>query len=234
MVRAPLLVISLLASVALVGCGQGDPPAEGGPKSRANDRPIQRELERQTAPRREETSPARGPLARVEPAARAAEAPVAAAPDPASYESETAAPEAAPSEPTEAESPEPSELAVAPAPTPAPGALTVSRLLAAVAVEDREPTGAPRADAERTFAFVEAANASDVDAELSVVFVDPDGVEGRPIALSLPVSRRWRTWASTRHTQGRPGRWSVEVRDPAGARLARADFDVAAASPGES
>ena len=54
------LVTSLIA-LTLVACGHGEssPPTERSPKARANDRPIEREMERRNAPRPE----AHGPMA---------------------------------------------------------------------------------------------------------------------------------------------------------------------------
>lgn len=216
-------IVLALFSLSLLACGEPG-RSEDGPKSRSNERgPVEREVERRAAPPSEER-PVPGPTAEVaaphaEPPRRvaAAEAPARPAPEPAAAPEPEVAPEP--------------EAAPEPAPSlPAPGDITLARVVPTAAVEDREPAGAPRADAERTFAFVEAANASDVETELSIVFVSPDGDRGRPITLRLPPAPRWRTWATTRHTHGRPGRWVLVVSDASGEELARQPFEVAPAA----
>lgn len=107
----------------------------------------------------------------------------------------------------------------------APG-VAIARVVPAREVVNREPGATPDASAERTFLFVEAANPGEAT-ELAISFVEPSGVEGAPIALELPTSQRWRTWATTRRTFGRPGAWTAIVRDSAGRELARREFDVA-------
>ncbi|WP_433933163.1 DUF2914 domain-containing protein [Sorangium cellulosum] len=108
--------------------------------------------------------------------------------------------------------------------------LKVKRLVIAEGVKDREPVApgttfrAP--ETERLYAFVELENRSDVEGEVTVSFVPPDG--GAPVGnvtLGVGPSPRWRTWAFTRGAR-RAGEWTAVVRSETGEELARAPFEV--------
>ncbi len=109
------------------------------------------------------------------------------------------------------------------------GDVRVRRLILATGVSRHEPTG--EADVftlhgqERLYAFVEAVNASGEEVALDVTFEPPTGETTGHVALDVPHSRRWPTWAYTRHVY-EPGRWEAVVRGPDGRVLARRAFDV--------
>ncbi|WP_437734820.1 DUF2914 domain-containing protein [Sorangium sp. So ce1335] len=141
----------------------------------------------------------------------------------------------------------PAATLMAPAPAPAPGVaageerrerekargaaeLKVKRLVVAAGVKDREPvepgTTFRAPETERVYAFVELENRSDVEGEVTVSFVPPDG--GAPVGnvtLGVGPSPRWRTWAFTRGAR-RVGEWTAVVRSETGEELARAPFEV--------
>ncbi|XXT20689.1 DUF2914 domain-containing protein [Sorangium sp. So ce429] len=108
--------------------------------------------------------------------------------------------------------------------------LKVKRLVVAAGVKDREPVApgttfrAP--ETERLYAFIELENRSDVEGEVTVAFVPPDG--GAPVGnvtLGVGPSPRWRTWAFTRGAR-KAGEWTAVVRSETGEELARAPFEV--------
>ncbi|XYH99045.1 DUF2914 domain-containing protein [Sorangium sp. So ce1128] len=108
--------------------------------------------------------------------------------------------------------------------------LKVKRLVVAAGVKDREPVApgttfhAP--ETERLYAFIEIENRSEVEGEVTVAFVPPDG--GAPVGnvtLGVGPSPRWRTWAFTRGAR-KPGEWTAVVRSETGEELARAPFEV--------
>ncbi|WP_437781472.1 DUF2914 domain-containing protein [Sorangium sp. So ce1097] len=136
-------------------------------------------------------------------------------------------------------------VAAPPAPEPAPSVaggkerkekargaaeLKVKRLVLAGGVKDREPVAAGTTfrtpETERLYAFLEIENRSDVEGEVTVSFVPPDG--GAPVGnvtLGVGPSPRWRTWAFTRGAR-RVGEWTAVVRSETGEELARAPFEV--------
>ncbi|WP_438018059.1 DUF2914 domain-containing protein [Sorangium sp. So ce315] len=136
-------------------------------------------------------------------------------------------------------------VAAPPAPEPAPSVaggkerkekargaaeLKVKRLVLAGGVKDREPvepgTTFRAPETERLYAFLEIENRGDVEGEVTVSFVPPDG--GAPVGnvtLGVGPSPRWRTWAFTRGAR-RVGEWTAVVRSEAGEELARAPFEV--------
>ncbi|WP_437814555.1 DUF2914 domain-containing protein [Sorangium sp. So ce1078] len=108
--------------------------------------------------------------------------------------------------------------------------LKVKRLVLAEGVKDREPVApgttfrAP--ETERLYAFLEIENRGDVEGEVTVAFVPPDG--GAPVGnvtLEVGPSPRWRTWAFTRGAR-KAGEWTAVVRSETGEELARAPFEV--------
>lgn len=109
------------------------------------------------------------------------------------------------------------------------GAIQLRRLIVATGVSGHEPTGA--ADSfeigaqDRLYAFVEAVNASGDPVELEVTFEPAHGESVGHIALEVPRTRRWRTWAFTRHVYTE-GRWEAVVRAPDGRVIGRRAFDV--------
>lgn len=213
-----------LTMVLALGCGEAEPGDEVGddtPKTRSNERG---EIERHLGGDRDGPPSEVGaqPRAEAEPEprrVRTARRVIEPAPEP------EATPERAP-EPVAEATPEP-EPAPAEEPAAAPSQIEVSRVVVASAIEDREPVGAPpfAADVERVYLFVEARNDGE-DSHLTVTWVEPDGTEGAPIELSIPNATRWRTWATTQRASGRPGTWSVVVKDADGAELGRERFVV--------
>ncbi|WP_437958749.1 DUF2914 domain-containing protein [Sorangium sp. So ce119] len=165
-------------------------------------------------------------------------APSAAATPAATQCPEPVAAAAAPASP-------PAATMTAPVPAPAPSVaggkerkekatgaaeLKVKRFVIAEGVKDREPVApgttfrAP--ETERLYAFVELENRGDVEGEVTVSFVPPDG--GAPVGnvtLGVGPSPRWRTWAFTRGVR-RAGEWTAVVRSETGEELARAPFEV--------
>lgn len=217
----------VLASLTLLACGE---PTDPGPKSRRNDNPIERRM-RELAPTpdrgdSEDVSQPRAaapaPRERVEPETRIEEVVVTREPlaDLETSTEEAAAPAA-----------EVPAAEVPAAEVRASSSITLTRVVVARAIEDREPSGAAPipADAERAYLFVEARNDGDAETSLDVEWIGPDGTVGEAIALRVPVASRWRTWATTSRVHGQPGSWRVVVRE-GGAEVHSARFDVGPAS----
>ena len=109
-------------------------------------------------------------------------------------------------------------------------AVRVRRLIVSTGVNAHEPTGAGDefriGEQRRLYAFVDAVNETDDDAELFVTFEPATGESSGHVSLDVPAERtRYRTWAYTRHIYT-PGRWQVVVRDVDGGVVARRAFDV--------
>ncbi|MGK3967095.1 DUF2914 domain-containing protein [Sorangium sp. So ce118] len=162
------------------------------------------------------------PAAAASPAATQCPEPVAVA----------AAPAAPPAATVTAPAPATTVAGIKERPEKARGAaeLKVKRLVVAAGVKDREPVApgitfrAP--ETERLYAFIELENRSDVEGEITVAFVPPDG--GAPVGnvtLGVGPSPRWRTWAFTRGAR-KAGEWTAVVRSETGEELARAPFEV--------
>lgn len=108
--------------------------------------------------------------------------------------------------------------------------LAVKRLVIAESVSNREPVGAAtsfkKADADRIYAFVELTNAEEVDSEVTVSFVPPEGKAAvGNVTLEVGPHARWRTWAYTRGVK-KAGTWTAVVRSMSGKVLARQTFEV--------
>lgn len=105
-------------------------------------------------------------------------------------------------------------------------AFTVTRLLIAGAVEDREPVGVVNAFAastEKVYCFLEA---NDVSADTTVSFVwYHNDQETAAVSLQLGKSKRWRTYSSKK-LGGRTGEWKVELQDAAGNVIDTTTFTV--------
>lgn len=149
-----------------------------------------------------------------------------------SSQAEASAPAAPPSAPLAAPAPACSVTA-APAPRAASlggdEALSVTRLVLARGVKDREPVNAAttfKSDAGKIYAFVEIENKQRAHDEIVIAFEPPAG--GAPhgdVKLAVGASPRWRTWAYTR-TARVAGSWTALVKNNKGDVLARAPFEV--------
>lgn len=109
------------------------------------------------------------------------------------------------------------------------GELRIARLLVTREVRDREPVDPASsfelAYGDKLYAFVDVRGAT-TTRTLHVEFVPDDGAPIGLVALEVPSSSRFRTWAFTRGVR-RSGHWSVVVRDETGRPLAQTDFEVA-------
>ena len=107
--------------------------------------------------------------------------------------------------------------------------LTIERLVAASAIEEREPALASSIfgnGEDKIYAFIEASNSKQSDQTLMVHFIGPGGEVSGGIDLQVPaLAPRWRTWAYTRHAKA-PGIWRVEIRNREGVLLGVLPFEV--------
>ena len=103
---------------------------------------------------------------------------------------------------------------------------TVSRLVIAGSIEDREPVGAVNAfssSTEKVYCFLEA---KDIQEETTVSFVWYYR-DKKTATVKLPVGKspRWRTYSSKK-LDGRTGEWNVELQDARGNVLDSVIFTV--------
>lgn len=107
--------------------------------------------------------------------------------------------------------------------------LSLERLVVARDVIDREPVGSGarfEAGEGRIYAFVEAANHREGEADLQVTFEGPGARSVGHVALTIPANvPRWRTWAYSRLID-EPGEWHAVVRTTDGEVLGRTRFHV--------
>jgi len=104
--------------------------------------------------------------------------------------------------------------------------MTVSRLLVATAIENREPQGAAEtfpASTERVFCFLELANIpKDMEVTFSWTYKDK---EVNKTTLPVKAGSKWRTFAS-KTVKDMKGDWKVEVKDGSGKTLKDVKFKV--------
>lgn len=108
--------------------------------------------------------------------------------------------------------------------------LTVSRLIVATGVDEREPVDPASAFSLATtshlYAFVELANPARTATDVELVWIDlASGQERRSYTLEVEAHARWRTWARSAVPK-EPGTWAVLVRDTNGMELARTQYQV--------
>ena len=104
--------------------------------------------------------------------------------------------------------------------------LTVARLVTAVDVVDKEPSGVAKtfpATTDRVYCFLEARLIKE-DTEVSMVWYYEDE-EAALVTLLLRTSNRWRTWSSKK-IAGRTGKWKVVLKDAQGNELKTAEFTI--------
>ncbi len=103
---------------------------------------------------------------------------------------------------------------------------TVSRLVIAGSIEDREPVGVVNAfssSTEKVYCFLEA---KDIQEETTINFVWYYG-DKKTATVELPVGKspRWRTYSSKK-LNSRTGKWKVELQDTIGNVLDSVVFTV--------
>ncbi len=105
-------------------------------------------------------------------------------------------------------------------------AFSISRMVIAGSIEDREPVGvvsAYSASTEKVYCFLEA---SEIKAATSVSFVwYHRDTKKASVELPLGVSPRWRTYSSKK-LGGLTGEWKVELHDSGGNVLKTVPFTV--------
>jgi hypothetical protein len=108
----------------------------------------------------------------------------------------------------------------------AEGIFSISRLVIAGSIEDREPVGMVNsfsASTEQVYCFLEAA---DIKENTSVSFVWYYGEEEKAkVTLPLGKSSRWRTYSSKK-LGGLRGNWKVVLQDSNSAALQSVEFTV--------
>jgi len=110
------------------------------------------------------------------------------------------------------------------------GALSVSRLVLATGVSEREPldpaSAFSLAATSHVYAFVEVANPHAEATTIEVAWLDvATGKERRSYTLDIQAHKRWRTWARSALPKT-PGAWAVLVRDVNGVELARTAYEA--------
>ena len=106
--------------------------------------------------------------------------------------------------------------------------ISIGRLVIATGVEGREPVGEGTSfePGHRIYAFLEARNATDEDAELYLTFEGPEGRSVGHVTLDVPAGApRWRTWGYSRVVD-EPGEWEALVTTIDGEEIGRARFRV--------
>jgi len=105
-------------------------------------------------------------------------------------------------------------------------AFSISRMVIAGSIEEREPVGVVNAfssDTEKVYCFLEA---NDIKTVTTVRFVWYHGdTQKADIELPLGKSSRWRTYSSKK-LGGLKGEWKVELQDAHGAVLNTVTFTV--------
>ena len=105
-------------------------------------------------------------------------------------------------------------------------AFSITRMVIAGSIEEREPVGIVNvysASTEKVYCFLEA---RDIKAETTVSFVWYHGdTKKATVELPLGVSSRWRTYSSKK-LGGLTGEWKVELRDAGGNVLDTVSFTV--------
>lgn len=103
---------------------------------------------------------------------------------------------------------------------------SISRIVIAEDVQDREPIGVAEifsASTERVYCFIEA---TDIVENTEVNFVwYHEGKEMRTFTLSLMEGPRWRTFAY-KNLHGQTGNWKLEIKDKTGNSLKSITFKV--------
>ncbi len=103
---------------------------------------------------------------------------------------------------------------------------TVTRMVVAESIEDREPAGIAEtfsADTEKVYCFIEA---KDIAADTTVSFVWYfDETEMARIDLPIKKGGRWRTYTSKK-LAGLKGDWRVELEDADGSLVDLVEFEV--------
>jgi hypothetical protein len=90
---------------------------------------------------------------------------------------------------------------------------SISTIVIAEDVQDREPVGVEEtfpASTEEVYCFIEATNIS-ADTEATFVWYH-EGQEMRSFTLPIMQGPRWRTYAY-KNLYGKTGNWKVEIRD---------------------
>jgi hypothetical protein len=117
--------------------------------------------------------------------------------------------------------------AVVPAQEAAPaGDLTISQMVIAGSVADREPVDIAStfpASTEKVYCYLELKDVP-ADSEISFVWMFGQNEMGK-VTQQVKISSRWRTWSS-KNLGGMKGDWKVDVVDGSGAVLKSATFTV--------
>lgn len=103
---------------------------------------------------------------------------------------------------------------------------SVSRLVTAMNVEDREPVGESgtfAASVGTVYCFLEAQDIRE-DTDITFVWYAHDS-EVASVTLPLRQGARWRTYSS-KNISGRTGNWKVELQDSAGTVMKTVEFTV--------
>jgi hypothetical protein len=110
--------------------------------------------------------------------------------------------------------------------------ITVTRLIVATGVSEREPVGAAGEFAttatSHLYAFVEVENPTAEATDIAVAWIDlATGETHRSYVLEIGPHRRWRTWARAAAPR-QPGSWAVVLTDAGGLEIGRAHFTMTA------
>ncbi|MCG2720757.1 MAG: DUF2914 domain-containing protein [Thermodesulfovibrionales bacterium] len=103
---------------------------------------------------------------------------------------------------------------------------SISRMVVAQDVQDREPVGVADtfpASTEKVYCFIEAMNISE-DTEATFVWYH-EGQEMRTFTLPIMQGPRWRAFAY-KNLHGKMGNWKVEIKDKTGNSVKSISFKV--------
>lgn len=103
---------------------------------------------------------------------------------------------------------------------------SISRIVIAGDVQDREPIGVAEtfpASTEKVYCFIEAANISENTEAIFVWY--HEGQEMRTFSLPIMQGPRWRAFAY-KNLYGKTGNWKVEIKDKTGNSVKSIAFKV--------
>ncbi|MDH4162763.1 MAG: DUF2914 domain-containing protein, partial [Nitrospirota bacterium] len=143
---------------------------------------------------------------------------------PPSMSAQTPTPPAAPAAPAKAPAPS-APVATAKAAPSSAASLTVSRMLFAGSIQDRQPVHVSTtfpASKDKVYCYLELA---DVAKDQKITYVWTYGGKKDEQAGQIKKAARWRTW-SYKMITGKKGEWKVDVLDEAGVVLKSATFGV--------
>lgn len=104
--------------------------------------------------------------------------------------------------------------------------LTVTRIVLASEIVEREPVALDQATVSSTpvFVFAEVDNTDGPEQTVQMVWSHPATEHEHRASLDIGISPTWRTWAQHRLIRGGPGAWTVRLETADGCVAGRLEF----------